>query len=407
MMVRVCLNPLYSCVLVLLWLAGVARAQEPAAGDPSGEEGAAAESLRAGAVIDADVVPDEGEGEEINRKAKLVRPAREPHVADVGKVTGGEDAVRLQIFLDQRLFGPGFIDGKPGRFTSRAVYAYNRSKGRSPGDWTAVVNEMTEDLGETYATAIVPEVAKEFVNPELPRKRSLQAKEERMSYRSYLEFMAERYHTSEDFLVELNGHKVAWGVVPRRALKVPNVDPFRIELLTEGKMHHESEVFQDRMVIIDTRGKQLFIYQADEALIQPVDAVGAGGEAGAVVITEGENETPQKLIAALPITPGKAQFIHRGSWKIANSIEFPSWRYDEQFLKTGVRSKTALHIPPGPNNPVGIIWNGLTKGGIGIHGTSSPRTIGRSQSAGCIRLSNWDAARFPDLVRPGVRVVLR
>lgn len=350
------------------------------------------------AVIDAEVVPDEGEGEEANRKAKLVAPVKEPYVADIGKPRIGEEAVRLQIFLDQRLFGPGFIDGKPGSFTSKAVYAYNRSKGRSPGDWTAVIDEVEKELGETYATAIVPEIAKEYVNPDLPTKRSLQAKEKQMSYRSYLEFMAERYHTSEDFLVELNGQKTAWAAAPRKVLKVPNVDPFRIELLTEGKMHAESEVFQDRLVIIDTKGKQLFVYQADLAPVPPV---------GAVVVSEGEEQTPQKLVAALPITPGKAQFIHRGSWAILNSIELPSWRYDEQFLKTGKRSKETLQIPPGPNNPVGIIWNGLTKAGIGIHGTSSPRTIGRSQSAGCIRLSNWDAARFPDLVRPGVKVVLR
>ena len=127
----------------------------------------------------------------------------------------------------------------------------------------------------------------------------------------------------------------------------------------------------------------------------------------AVVVEEGQEQISQRRIAAFPITPGKSQFIHRGTWKIANSIELPSWRYDKQLLETGKRSKTALQIPPGPNNPVGIIWNGTTKSGIGIHGSSSPRTIGRARSAGCIRLSNWDAARFPDLVRPGVRVVIR
>jgi lipoprotein-anchoring transpeptidase ErfK/SrfK len=320
-------------------------------------------------------------------------------VTETGKPTELEDAVRLQIFLDQKLFGPGFIDGKPGNFTSRSVYAYNRSLGRSPGDWGAVLEDANRELGETYATAIVPDVAKEWVDPTLPRKRSLQAERKRMSYRSYLEFMAERYHTSETFLEELNGKKVAWSLEPKKALKVPNVDPFRIELLTEGKMNHESEEFLDRTVIIDTKGKQIFIYAPGEVPVAPGGAV--------IVVEEGNEYLTQKLIAAFPITPGKSQFIHRGAWKIANSVELPSWRYDKQQLETGKRSKTALQIPPGPNNPVGIIWNGLTKRGIGIHGTSSPRTIGRSQSAGCIRLSNWDAARLPTLVRPGVKVVVR
>lgn len=351
------------------------------------------------AVIDADVVPDEGEGGEGNEKAQLVEPAIQLDVTEVGRPTEAEDAVRLQIFLDQKLFGPGFIDGKPGNFTTRSVYAYNRSKGRSPGDWGAVMEDLKTELGETYATAIVPDFAKEWVDSSLPTKRSLQATKKRMSYRSYLEFMAERYHTSEDFLIELNTKKIAWGLAPRKTIKVPNVDPFRIELLAEGKMNHESEEFLDRLVIIDTKGKQIFIYAPGEVTVAP------GG--AAVVVEDGAEQVPQRLIAAFPITPGKTQFIHRGAWEIANSIELPSWRYDKQLLKTGKRGKTALEIPPGPNNPVGIIWNGLTKSGIGIHGTSSPRTIGRSRSAGCIRLSNWDAARFPTLVRPGVKVVVR
>ena len=351
------------------------------------------------AVIDADVVPDEGEGEEANERAKMVEPATKQDITDIGKPGTLEDAVRLQIFLDQKLFGPGFIDGKPGNFTARSVYAYNRSMGRSPGDWGAVLEDLKSELGETYATAIVPDVAKEWVNPNLPYERSGQAKQKQMSYRSYLEFMAERYHTSETFLEELNGKAVAWGLEPKKSLKVPNIDPFRIELLTHGKANHESVEFLDRTVVIETKGKQIFIYAPGEVAVAPGGAV--------VVVEEGGEGVAQKLIAAFPITPGKAQFIHRGAWKIANSIELPSWRYDKQLLETGKRSNTALEIPPGPNNPVGIIWNGLTKSGIGIHGTSDPRTIGRSQSAGCIRLSNWDASRFPTLVRPGVKVVVR
>ena len=361
------------------------------------QEGSA---LKAG-VVEGDVVPDEGEGEEGNEKAQLVAPVKEENVTDVGKPTDFEAGVRLQIFLDQKMWGPGFIDGKPGNFTARSVYAYNRSLGRSPGDWVAVMEDVEAELGETYATAIVPDVAKEWVDSTLPTKRSLQAKKKRMSYRSYLEFMAERYHTSETFLEELNGKKVAWSLAPRKALKVPNIDPFRIELLKEGKVNHESEEFLNRTVIIDTKGKQIFIYAPGEV------AVASGGAVIIVEEEDGEALTSQKLIAAFPITPGKTQFIHRGAWKIANSVELPSWRYDKQLLETGKRGKTALQIPPGPNNPVGIIWNGLTKSGIGIHGTSSPRTIGRSRSAGCIRMSNWDAARFPTLVRPGVKVVVR
>jgi lipoprotein-anchoring transpeptidase ErfK/SrfK len=85
----------------------------------------------------------------------------------------------------------------------------------------------------------------------------------------------------------------------------------------------------------------------------------------------------------------------------------PTFRYDKQFLEEGIRGKEAFQLPPGPNSPIGIIWNGISKSGIGLHGTASPKTIGRSQSAGCVRFANWDAIRLPSLVRPGAKVIVR
>ena len=331
--------------------------------------------------------------------AVLVKPDVEPHPE--GKPTDPETGLRVQIFLDQEHFGPGFLDGKPGNFTSRAVYAYNRSKGRNPADWPAVIAEAEAAVPDIYATATVPSIAAKFVDRSLPSSYEAQARRKDLPYRSYLEFMAERYHTSETFLEELNGTKKAWSIGPRDTLIVPNIKPFLIEALTRGKMHKEDPILSARTVVLDTKGRQVFIYDPaeEEVLVK----------SGPVIVTEDgtDQETYGKLIAVFPITPGQDKFIHHGEWKIANCVEFPEWRYDKQLLKTGKRSKTALQIPPGPNNPVGVVWTGLTKSGIGIHGTSSPRTIGRAQSAGCFRLSNWDAARIPTLVRPGARAIVR
>jgi lipoprotein-anchoring transpeptidase ErfK/SrfK len=113
------------------------------------------------------------------------------------------------------------------------------------------------------------------------------------------------------------------------------------------------------------------------------------------------------MLAAFPITPGKPQFIPHGQWKIVNMTTTPDFRYDKQFLEQGTRSTTAFAIPPGPNSPVGILWAGLSKSGIGLHGTANPRTIGRAQSAGCVRFANWDAIRLPTLVRPGALVIVK
>jgi len=92
---------------------------------------------------------------------------------------------------------------------------------------------------------------------------------------------------------------------------------------------------------------------------------------------------------------------------LRSCLEFPVWRYDQQLLDTGKRSKTGLDIPAGPNSPVGVLWAGLSHPGIGMHGTADPDTIGRARSHGCIRLANWDAIRLPKLLRPGATVEIR
>ena len=299
-----------------------------------------------------------------------------------------DEAVRLQIFLDQKLFGPGIIDGKPGQFTKLAIENYNTGLGREKTDMR-VIEDSKVGVEDIYATAIIPSFVGDHVDPKLPKSRPQQAKKKYMAYRSVTEFMAERYHTSEALLIELNGTKTMRNASAHKAIKVPNITPFKIEDLKTGRSHKLEINLTARHVVVNTNTKQVYIYQL---IIPSDDEIG-----GAVKV----NSTKPKLVASFPITPGQTRFIPRGIWNLKNSVELPVWRYDKKLLETGVRGKESLTIPAGPNNPVGIIWNGLTKSGIGIHGTDNPSTIGRARSAGCIRLSNWDAARFPTLVRPG------
>ncbi len=79
----------------------------------------------------------------------------------------------------------------------------------------------------------------------------------------------------------------------------------------------------------------------------------------------------------------------------------PYFRYDESMLNHGVRSDNFINLPPGPNSPVGVLWMGLSKSGIGLHGTNNPETIGRAASHGCIRLANWDAVKLSAMVTQG------
>jgi lipoprotein-anchoring transpeptidase ErfK/SrfK len=58
-------------------------------------------------------------------------------------------------------------------------------------------------------------------------------------------------------------------------------------------------------------------------------------------------------------------------------------------------------VPPGPRNPLGTRWIGLSQKGYGIHGTDAPTSIGYGKSHGCIRLRNADVERLFERVRAG------
>jgi lipoprotein-anchoring transpeptidase ErfK/SrfK len=318
--------------------------------------------------------------------------------------------IQLQIYLDQQHFGPGVLDGKPGRYTLMAVEAYNLKNGIEGNDDTTARTAAKEQVTHIFAIATVPEAAKDYVNPKLPsdKRRDLQALEKQLSYRSLTEFMAERYHTTEDILIAINGYEKMRNLKLRSPIRVPNVKPFLIEELKNGKGHKSDEDLSRRWVVVDTQKNQLRIFEARFAKV--TDQEMAETPAKAMVLEEDYHpwdESKAKLIAAFPITPGDKKFTHYGEWKIKNAIEFPGWRYDESLLKTGVRSKNALDIPAGPNNPVGVLWIGLSKSGIGIHGTNSPRTIGRAISSGCIRMANWDVVHVPNYARPGSTVIIK
>jgi lipoprotein-anchoring transpeptidase ErfK/SrfK len=312
----------------------------------------------------------------------------------------GDDAVRLQIFLDEAKFGPGVIDGKPGQFTELAVQSWNEVNGYPINDWVAVNTAARKAVPNPLAVAIVPDSATAWVDGTLPTKKSLQAKRKRMSYRSFAEFMSERYHCDITYLTTLNGSKKINNLKPHDTLIVPNVSPFIIERLT-GAGYKADEGMSQRHAVVDTKINQVRIFEAAPAAL-------VVAEPGTTTISTATRPN-RGLIASFPITPGKPQFIKFGTWEVRNSVELPHWRYDQKLLDTGKRSadSEALNIPPGPNSPVGVFWCGLSKPGIGLHGTSDPETIGRARSSGCIRLANWDAVRLPTLIRPGTTVEIR
>jgi hypothetical protein len=82
----------------------------------------------------------------------------------------------------------------------------------------------------------------------------------------------------------------------------------------------------------------------------------------------------------------------------------PDYVYDPRFAWKGVKTKRKLVVAAGPNDPVGLVWIDLTAPSYGIHGTPSPEAIGKTESHGCIRLTNWNAIDIASMARPGTVV---
>ena len=285
-----------------------------------------------------------------------------------------DNITQLQIFLDGQLFGPGKIDGRPGEFTTKAIIRYQRSHGLAE---TGLPDGLPlEKINPIYTTyQITPEDEKRV--GELPREPQDQAKLKYLPYDSLLEFLTERFHCAPEFLEKINPGLNLERIKPGDTVRVPNVEPFKIEDLTQIAGLPEIPEFKNRVITIDTKEKMLDLTESG------------------------------KLLASLPITPGSDRLpTPPGTWRIVGIAQMPTFRWDKSVLETGVRSDTFYNLPLGPNNPVGVMWIGLNKPGIGIHGTNSPQTIGRSASHGCMRTANWDVVRLSKLITKGMTVVI-
>lgn len=287
-----------------------------------------------------------------------------------------ESILRLQLFLDSKLFTPGKVDGRPGEFTTKALKRYQAANGLPESE----VENQTLDLSsitELYTNYTIRPEDEKFVG-DLPTQPSQQAKKKYLPYDSLLEFLTERFHTSPDLIGWLNRPANMDKLKPGDMVKVPNVaEPFIIESLTPVPSLPDVPEFQARTIKIDTRTKLLGVMEGD------------------------------KMLASLPITPGSGHLATPpGTWKIVGITQMPTFRWDHSVLEYGVRSNDAYELPIGPNNPVGVMWIGLNKPGIGIHGTNQGQTIGRSSSHGCMRTANWDAVRLAKLVTKGMTVVI-
>jgi lipoprotein-anchoring transpeptidase ErfK/SrfK len=337
------------------------------------QDSAGTQADSAGRAADGSRGPGSPSGEaweDITGESTNSGPVSLPVYGDVA----GPSVLRVQILLDRALFSPGIADGRWGRNTEKAVFWLQRREGLpasgrvDQATWERLqqVGGQPTELVRTHQLT-ADDVAGPFVT--LPEAYYDRRDMECQCYESLAEKLAERYHTSEELLRQLNPDVDLNAVTAGTSLIVPNVER------SAGPANAGSIA----RIVISDGGGYLHALDAGDRIVYHFPA------------TLGSDYSPSPT----------------GEYSITNIAHDPTWHYQPDLLAGVDDTEPDAVLPAGPNNAVGVVWMQLSMPHYGIHGTSAPETIGYATSNGCIRLTNWDAELLGGRVQPGTPVAFR
>jgi lipoprotein-anchoring transpeptidase ErfK/SrfK len=287
--------------------------------------------------------------------------------ADIGEVAPGSAGMRVlraQILLDRSRFSPGQIDGTYGGDVGIAIKRYQEEHHLNPNGiidakmWR-LLNEDRRPLLTTYTIT-----AADLKGPfgPIPEDVQEQARMKWMGYESPLEELAEKFHTSPKLITELN----------------------------PGKSFDQTGV----------------------NIVVPAVERGPARRAVRVVVSKSKRTVTaygaqNKILAQYPATlGGEHDPLPLGNWKITIVQRYPWFYYDPAHFWNASPKDARAKLSPGPRNPAGVVWMGLSKPHYGIHGTPDPGRVRHGESYGCIRLTNWDALDLAHMVTRGTSAIL-
>lgn len=289
------------------------------------------------------------------------------------EAAGATSPLEIQVLLDRSGFSPGEIDGKSGQNSRRALAAFGKAHRVTGGSRHGAAALKALGAGRTEPvvtyTITVEDTAGPFVEA-IPEDMTARATLPGLYYTSVLEKLGEKFHASPALLKSLNPDA---SFLTGEAIKVPNVLDF--DDRAARKETHEAPT----RVVVTKRTSSLAVLN------------GKG-----------------RILFYAPVTSGsKHDPLPLGRWVVTAVLQNPTYSYNPNLFWDSDPQNAKAKIAAGPNNPVGTVWVDINKSHYGIHGSPEPGKIGHAESHGCVRLTNWDAARVAELVRKGTKVVFR
>lgn len=276
------------------------------------------------------------------------------------------DIFEAQVALARRAISPGSLDGVTGSQTRSAIAAFQRVRNLFP---SGTLDTNTRPV----LTLDTPLLADYVVSTnDLARLQPLgktwfaKSQQTALDYETILELVAEKAHSFPSLVQRFNPGVDWTNVPPGTVLKIPSVE-------------YPEPAEQAAFVVIHLSEKYLEAFGSESNLLL---------------------HCPCSIAAKVEKRPV-------GELHVSVVAPNPNYTFDPAVFPESAEAQALgrkLILQPGPNNPVGVAWIGLDKPGYGMHGTPGPEQVGRTESHGCFRLANWDAAYLLKLAWVGLPV---
>ncbi len=329
--------------------------------------------------------------------------------------------MQAQVVLERLGFSSGIIDGREGQAMTNALLAFQEANGlNDSGELDEATRQALSRWSNIPATRVVT-IPKEWGSVSyqpVPDEPEAQAQMQRLGYESLDEALAERFHTTVEVLRELNpGGRPAGAPGAQTATATPS--PTTTPSSTGSSSASPAPLFRaGQQIRVPNVGADRIDASSvdDEGWLRTLASLGVGTqqpEVARIVVDKSGGwlkayDKTDKLVAAFTVTTGSEHDpLPLGKWGINGVAHNPDFSFDPELFWDVPNSEDKQRLPPGPNGPVGVVWIDLTKEHYGIHGTSEPDTIGSAQSHGCVRLTNWDAARLAQMVSGSTEVIFQ